>query len=303
MNTLKFLTPDGSPLTLLTRLSPDKVRLEVPVFNFSQVLTGVAELSFQSIALFNFRKSLDEVARRRQIDLFAYFLYDMIRETVSRIVHVGPLRDMPERAYRTDQLASAGRPSSRMLSLLMGGRQTARVVAEAVRDLGIAQSVEVANPAPGYAGIHVVDPATGRRDNLADVGFGVSQVLPIIAEIVTAPRNSLVLIEQPELHLHPETQGELASVMIRLAQRTSTSLLIESHSENILLRIRRAVATGDIDPRDVSIFVTDQGQVRQATVRRDGSVDMDAFPPDFFDEDWIDMMEITRAAGKLASKK
>jgi predicted ATPase len=160
----------------------------------------------------------------------------------------------------------------------------------------MAERVEITQPAPGYAGIAVTDVSTGRKDNLADVGFGVSQVLPIIVRVATARSNGLVLIEQPELHLHPETQGALTEVLLDLAHERKVSLLIESHSENMLLRLRREVAEKKIAAEDVAVYVTDKGEVRRAELSSNGDIDMSAFPPDFFEEEWLEAVEIARAA-------
>jgi predicted ATPase len=165
-----------------------------------------------------------------------------------------------------------------------------------MRELGIAEEIEITRPAPGYAGIIVQDRDTGRRHNLADVGFGISQVLPIFARLATAAPDSLVLVEQPELHLHPETQGALVDAMMDLARRRKLALLVESHSENILLRLRRRVAERVIDPDDVRLYVTDRGAVKQAAVQPNGNVDMSAFPKDFFEEEWVEAVELARVA-------
>lgn len=77
--------------------------------------------------------------------------------------------------------------------------------------------------------------------NLLDVGFGASQVIPILAACLYAPKNSLIIIEQPELHLHPKAQAILADLFIE-TQNRGVRFLLETHSEHLLIRVRLRVA-------------------------------------------------------------
>ena len=230
------------------------------------------------------------------LEIYNFELYRAVLQAVETIHHVGPLRDMPERAYRLDRVAIPTGSTQHVLGLLVNNPEATRNVSVAMRELGVARQVELANPAPGWAGIVIRDMATSRKDNLADVGFGVSQVLPIIARIATAKPGSLILIEQPELHLHPETQGRLLDVMLNLAERRKVALFVESHSESMLLRLRRRAAEGDVNVEDIRIYVTDNGHVRSAAIDGSGNIDMSAFPSDFFEEDWLDAVEIARSS-------
>lgn len=102
---------------------------------------------------------------------------------------------------------------------------------------------------------------TGRFDNISDVGSGVSQVLPIVITSLNASPNALIIIEQPELHLHPRAQASLADLFIEAqkpdlsgkTKKESNRFLIETHSEHILLRLRRRIAEStinEISPND-----------------------------------------------------
>ena len=83
--------------------------------------------------------------------------------------------------------------------------------------------------------------------NVADVGFGVSQVLPVLVALLVAETGQLVYIEQPELHLHPRAQYELARVMADAAKR-GVKVVAETHSGLLLLQIQTLLAKGEIDP-------------------------------------------------------
>ena len=83
--------------------------------------------------------------------------------------------------------------------------------------------------------------------NIADVGFGVSQVLPVLVALLVAERGQLVYVEQPELHLHPRAQYALAGIMADTAKR-GVKVVAETHSALLLLQIRTLLAKGDLDP-------------------------------------------------------
>jgi len=84
--------------------------------------------------------------------------------------------------------------------------------------------------------------------SLADVGFGVSQTLPVLVALLVAEPDQLVFIEQPELHLHPRAQVELASTLIAAANR-GVRLVVETHSSLLLLALQTLVAEGKIEPK------------------------------------------------------
>lgn len=100
---------------------------------------------------------------------------------------------------------------------------------------------------------------TGRRKgpwrNLVDVGYGVSQVLPVITELFRQDATPLLLLQQPEVHLHPSAQAALGSLFCQVAAQ-GHQLIIETHSDYILDRVRMDVRDGSVllKPDDVSIL-------------------------------------------------
>ena len=88
--------------------------------------------------------------------------------------------------------------------------------------------------------------------NIADVGFGVSQVLPVVVALTAAEQGRLVYLEQPELHLHPRAQVALARVLADAAKR-GVRVVAETHSSLLLLGIQTLVAEGDLSPELVKL--------------------------------------------------
>ncbi|KAF2327432.1 AAA family ATPase [Flavobacterium nitrogenifigens] len=90
--------------------------------------------------------------------------------------------------------------------------------------------------------------------DITDVGFGISQVLPVIIQGFLSDNGSTTIIEQPEIHLHPKMQAEMADLFIDMIKNSKDKkLIIETHSEYLLKRLRRRIAEGMIDANDVSI--------------------------------------------------
>jgi hypothetical protein len=88
--------------------------------------------------------------------------------------------------------------------------------------------------------------------NIADMGFGVSQVLPVLVALLLAEPNQMVYLEQPELHLHPRAQEALAVVLVDAANR-GVRVVAETHSSLLLLAVQTLVVEGKIDPDKVKL--------------------------------------------------
>jgi predicted ATPase len=117
----------------------------------------------------------------------------------------------------------------------------------------------------------------GAKDtvNIADVGFGVSQILPVLVALLAADRGQMVFVEQPELHLHPKAQIALADIVLQAADR-GVRVVVETHSSLFILGLQAAVAEGRLAPGRISMnwFTRDdtgQTQVAEARLAEDGS--------------------------------
>lgn len=164
--------------------------------------------------------------------------------------------------------------------------------------------------------------------NWRDVGFGLSQSLPIIFLAVFAEPGSFIIIEQPELHLHTSAQAALADLFIECTNNSQCVFLLETHSEHLLIRLRQRVAETFLDTvikqsnsdtlpavnynqgfdfssnRLSVVFVTrekSQSQLEIIPIQHDGSFDdpSELFL-DFFGQDYEDTVKLMEAAGNLA---
>jgi predicted ATPase len=139
---------------------------------------------------------------------------------------------------------------------------------------------------------------------ITDVGFGVSQVLPALVQAFYCPPHSTVWMEQPEIHLHPQVQAELADVFISATQARQDSverhvqLIVESHSEHFLNRLQRRVAEGVLAPEDVAVyFCRRAGSATELEpLRLNVLGEIENWPENFFGDEMADIAARTLAA-------
>lgn len=106
-----------------------------------------------------------------------------------------------------------------------------------VKYVGIGENLKVSNISKiGYS---LTLEVKGRERDLTSVGVGVSQALPVIVALLTCEPGDIFLVEQPELHLHPDAQARLADFLI--TARPDVCVVAETHSDSILTRIRRRI--------------------------------------------------------------
>ena len=91
---------------------------------------------------------------------------------------------------------------------------------------------------------------SGTPRNLADVGYGVTSLLPFISDLVDAPQGSLFLLQQPEIHIHPSAQAKL----VQLMAKSNHMYVVETHSDHVVDWFRILVTEGKLEPTDVSII-------------------------------------------------
>lgn len=122
-------------------------------------------------------------------------------------------------------------------------------------DAGLFQDIEVRRLGKGDSDpfqINVV--INGPKRNIVDVGYGVSQAIPIVYELTRRRKDTLYIMQQPEVHLHPEAQAALGSLICRGIKDVPGNILVETHSDFMIDRIRRHVREGMVKSVDVSLL-------------------------------------------------
>jgi predicted ATPase len=140
---------------------------------------------------------------------------------------------------------------------------------------------------------------------LANVGFGVSQILPVITLCLIAEPGSLILLEQPELHLNPGMQQKLADFLLVMA-KTGRQIIVETHSEYLITRLRRRAATDSSDHKYFGIIFAERNQeegTSYRTVNVNDQGDLSEWPKGFFDHVAEDLRVLMRKAAERQASK
>ena len=134
---------------------------------------------------------------------------------------------------------------------------------------------------------------------LTDVGFGVSQVLPVVTLLYYVPEGSTVVLEQPEIHLHPAVQSALADVLIDAVQKRSIQVIIESHSEHLLQRLQLRIAEEKLAASDIALYFVDldRGVSGATQLEIDLLGYISNWPDGFFGDRLAEAVAMSEAAG------
>lgn len=244
---------------------------------------------------------------------------------VEGLFHLGPLRDEPRVLYVADVPFAphdVGKRGQRAVSCLreFGGRMIdfplppARVEGQISFENHTMQLSEAVSHWGQYLGVfdalHIdtsekygtvvkvqgVMDGVGISPDLTNVGVGVSQVLPILVLCAAMPVGGAALVEQPELHLHPSVQSKLA-VFFAACAASGRQVVLESHSEHLVNRIRLLVALDEVSSSDVSLVFVERDEygatIAPLKIEPDGS--LERWPRGFMDEAEIVLGALMRA--------
>ncbi len=223
-------------------------------------------------------------------------------ELFNTIVYLGPLREYPRRTYQWagDTPQDVGLRGERVVSALLATRSHKTLsygrgiprktiqerIAEWLKTLNLIDTFSVNPIAPNRKEYEVRVRRTPEAPEvlLTDVGFGVSQILPVLVLCYYAPRGATIILEQPEIHLHPSVQAGLADVFIDAIQTRDVQIIVESHSEHLLRRLQRRIAEGAFDTEQAALyFCSTQAEKTQLTpLELDLFGNITNWPADFF---------------------
>jgi hypothetical protein len=250
----------------------------------------------------------------------AGFLADLqlaLENLFGQVYYLGPLREFPQRYYtwRGSEPADMGRRGERVVDALLAARQSGATislgqgrkrqtieerVAYWLKRLGLIHSFSVEPIAVGsnIYQVKVQKTPSSAQVLITDVGFGVSQILPVLALCYYVPEGSVLLLEQPEIHLHPSVQSGLADVLIDAMKHRRLQIVVESHSEHLLRRLQRRVADETIGPDKTALYfceaADDGSRLKRLEIDLFGRIGN--WPKDFFGDEFAEMAETTKAA-------
>ena len=237
-------------------------------------------------------------------------------KVLTQVVHVPGSRGNPQRNYKITSLSDrfAGTFENYTASIIAKRQANPDSLERLGKDfleLGLTWKVEAKQiddtqvelrvgrlPAPARGGAHDLV-------SIADVGFGVSQTLPVVVALLVAKPGQLVYIEQPEIHLHPRSQHAMAKVIARAAKR-GVKVVIETHSSILLLGIQSLIALDELDPKIVILHWCQRDPKTGLTNVTSNEIDeagsFGDWPEDFDDVSLEAQMRFLDAAEKKLAK-
>ena len=188
------------------------------------------------------------------------------------VFSTSPIRSKPERTY--DPMRESNDPEGSDIPMLLMRLEATRndewkaletQLVEFGKSSGLFQNIKIKK-----LGRSLSDPfqlqfkVRGPTSNIMDVGYGISQILPILVQILNPGVSrstrqmpgqlNFSLLQQPEVHLHPRAQAEFSSLLARLANMGNQSFIVETHSDYMIDRARIEIRKGNIRPEDVSLI-------------------------------------------------
>lgn len=259
----------------------------------------------------------------------AGFLSDLelvFEELFSHVYYLGPLREYPKRQYTWAgaQPSDMGRKGERVVDALLSSRERTEKISQGrgrgrkrltveeyvawwLKELNLIHNFSVK---PITEGSNLYQVLVQKSPNssevlITDVGFGVSQILPVLTLCYYVPEGSTILMEQPEIHLHPSVQAGLADVFIDAIKTHKVQIIIESHSEHLLKRLQRRIAEEEISNTEAALYFCDMadGNSKMTPLDLDMFGNIVNWPQNFFGDEFGEMAAMTKAMIKRKKRE
>ena len=229
---------------------------------------------------------------------------DAFESLFKGIHYLGPLREHPRHHYIWDEHPDGvGQHGENAISALLSGRVQLFSMEEQIpkwlQRLELIDSYRLQPDLKekGRYELYVTTYKGGPEVHLTDVGFGVSQVLPVLILCYYAPEGSILILEQPEAHLHPKVQSELGDVLIDVLKNRNIQIILESHSEHLLHRLTRRIAEGEISADAMALYSCqiNEGVSEIERLKMDEYGNISNWPQNFFGDDTGDLFAKAKA--------
>jgi len=222
----------------------------------------------------------------------------IIHQVGNSINYISPFRLQPERTYyrKSEANPRVGKFGENYIEQILDwktkkAKEFGTLVA-VLGDLGLLSSLQTHELSGGRFEVRVR--VNSISASLADVGFGISQFLPVLVADLQLPKNSTLIVAQPEIHLHPSVQAELGNYMVKQVNESGKRYIVETHSEYLINRLRLLIARGIIAPSDVGVYYFENFKSGSKTYRiemtRDGKIE--GAPKGFFETYMMDVLDI-----------
>lgn len=217
------------------------------------------------------------------------FNFSTVRQYLGELSYIGPIRDNPHRIYEisNENYYTVGSKGENMTNLLKKHfSKRNKELDKWIKKFRFGDWLELEHLYGNSYSIRFKEEKNPELyTSIANSGFGASQLLPLIVQALVSPKGSLTIAEQPEVHLNPLLQCELADLFSFMANKDQ-KVIIETHSEYLLLRLRRLVADKTISADNIAIYFVEKidgsSNIREIKMQEDGHIKPEEWPSDFF---------------------
>ena len=240
-------------------------------------------------------------------------LCESVEKQMCMLIHISGLRGNPERSYPITSTFDefTGVFENYVASIIhhwkISKDKRLKLLGEALKLLGLTWKVDTKQIDDTQVEVRVGrlknkgDSQANDMVSIADVGFGLSQTLPVVVALLVAEPEQLVYLEQPEIHLHPRAQANLAQLLVEAANR-GVRVVVETHSELLIRRVQSLIAEDKIDAEKVKLHwfsQDDNGFTKVTTAELDDTGAFGDWPEDFSE---ISLQEESRYLDAAESK-
>ena len=291
-------------------------RTRVEWDNLSTTLSDSVIAKFYAVPPYQMRDSgIGSGKERSDRELIASQVGKAIEDSVvrefARLHYIGPLRASPQRMYLSTgetprEVGTSGELGPAVLWSASEDTQLnlEKRLSDWCSKMGLAFEIDLFAVYGGFFQVVVVDAFNKQPINLPDVGFGTSQILPILVQGLIAPPGSTLMLEQPEIHLHPKVQADLADFLIEVSQR-GVGVIVETHSEHLITRLQRRIAEEAFSPGETALYyITPSSKgsgVERVYLNEYGQ--FPGAPKGFFEEGVDEGFDFMRAIGERKRKE
>ena len=236
-------------------------------------------------------------------NIFDYRLHEYfanLKHQDNRFNYIGSFRTPPERTYYNVSKADSKVKvdGSGYIDQIIEWEETnlekLAELAKIMSELELFQEIKSNKFKGGRFELAVKTQRNSELAALTDVGFGISQFLPIIVADLQLDDQSCLALSQPEIHLHPKIQALFGNFLANQIKHTQKQYIVETHSEYLLNRIRLLLVKGELKPEDVRVYYFENDGIKTTTHKIEFATDgqIKGAPESFFDTYAVDVMDI-----------
>ena len=237
------------------------------------------------------------------IEMFFFpfpFANEDLEDIVERVNYLGAFRQPPSRTYLEKNKGNykvdteGGGYLDQIVEWEKRGNGKIKALVELMKDMELIEDIKINRLGGGRFEVLVKAFKNSLLTPLSNVGFGVSQFLPIMVADLQLPDDSTLFLAEPEIHLHPSVQSKFGDYIVNQVNKTQKNYVIETHSEYFLNKIRLAIVKGELKKEDIKIYFLenkdDDTEVFDIDFKKNGAIKN--APKTFFETYSIDVMDI-----------